>query len=185
MDLTAKLQIKPGQTVAAVGTPDDVPPLGDAANPAAEPGTADAVVAFVRNKAELDTGADAAIAAARLDRLAWIAYPKAGKLGTDLNRDILAAIVSGRGVQPVRQVAIDETWSALRFRPALPGDAGQDRGDDPGDGGRVRRGTVSVGEQQVRGADQRGGQGADVRVGRDAAEAPLGAEVSRDERRGL
>ena len=123
MDLTAKLQIKPGQTVAAVGVPAGVPPLGDAANPAAEPGTADVVVAFVRNKAELERGVDAAIAAARLDRLAWIAYPKAGKLGTDLNRDILAAIVSGRGVQPVRQVAIDETWSALRFRPALAGDA--------------------------------------------------------------
>ena len=119
MDLTAKLQIKPGQTVASVGAPDGMPPLGGAANPGAEPGAADAVIAFVRNKAELDTGADAAIAAARLDRLAWIAYPKAGKLGTDLNRDILAAIVSGRGVQPVRQVAIDETWSALRFRPAL------------------------------------------------------------------
>jgi hypothetical protein len=57
MDLTAKLQIKPGQTVAAVGVPDGVPPLGDAANPAAEPGAADAVVAFVRNRAELDTGA--------------------------------------------------------------------------------------------------------------------------------
>jgi hypothetical protein len=46
------------------------------------------------------------------------AYPKAGKLGTDLNRDVLAALLAGQGVQPVRQVAIDETWSALRFRPA-------------------------------------------------------------------
>ena len=119
MDLTAKLQIKPGQTVAAVGLPDGVPPLaGGAVHPAAEPGTADAVVAFVRHGAELDTGAAAAIAAALQDRLAWIAHPKAGKLGTDLNRDILAGLLAGRGVQPVRQVAIDETWSALCFRPA-------------------------------------------------------------------
>ncbi len=59
-----------------------------------------------------------AIEAARQDRLAWVAYPKAGKLGTDLNRDILAALLTAEGVQPVRQVAIDETWSALRFRPA-------------------------------------------------------------------
>jgi hypothetical protein len=118
MDIIAKLQIKPGQTIAAVGMPAGVPSLADGVNPAAEPGTADAVVAFVRNRAELAAGADAAIAAARLDRLAWIAYPKAGKLGTDLNRDILAALVAERGVRPVRQVAIDETWSALRFRPA-------------------------------------------------------------------
>jgi len=122
MDLTAKLQIKPGQTIAAVGMPDGVLSLAGV-NPAAEPDAADAVVAFVRNRAELAAGADAAIAAARLDRLAWIAYPKAGKLGTDLNRDILAALVAERGVRPVRQVAIDETWSALRFRPALPGHA--------------------------------------------------------------
>jgi hypothetical protein len=31
---------------------------------------------------------------------------------------MLAALVTERGVRPVRQVAIDETWSALRFRPA-------------------------------------------------------------------
>jgi len=120
MDLTAKLQIKLGQTVAVVGVPDGVPLPASGVNPAAEPGTADAVIAFVRSKAELDAAADAAIAAARLDRLAWIAYPKAGKLGTDLNRDVLVALVTERGVRPVRQVAIDETWSALRFRPALP-----------------------------------------------------------------
>jgi len=120
MDLTAKLQIKLGQTVAVVGVPDGVPLPVSGVNLAAEPGTADAVIAFVRSKAELDAAADAAIAAARLDRLAWIAYPKAGKLGTDLNRDVLVALVTERGVRPVRQVAIDETWSALRFRPALP-----------------------------------------------------------------
>jgi hypothetical protein len=88
------------------------------ANPSADAASADAVVAFARNRAELDTVAAPAVEAARQDRLAWIAYPKAGKLGTDLNRDILAALLTARGVQPVRQVAIDETWSALRFRPA-------------------------------------------------------------------
>ena len=122
MDVTAKLQIKPGQTVAALAAlavTGEVPAfvLPDA-NPPAAPGDADAVVAFARNKAELDSVAAPAIEAARQDRLAWIAYPKAGKLGTDLNRDILAALLAARGVQPVRQVAIDETWSALRFRPA-------------------------------------------------------------------
>jgi hypothetical protein len=122
MDVTAKLQIKPGQTVAALAAlavTAEVPAfvLPDA-NPPAAPGDADAVVAFARNKTELDSVAAPAIEAARQDRLAWIAYPKAGKLGTDLNRDILAALLAARGVQPVRQVAIDETWSALRFRPA-------------------------------------------------------------------
>ena len=41
-----------------------------------------------------------------------------GQPGTDVNRDILAKSLAGRGVRPVRQIAIDEVWSALRFRPA-------------------------------------------------------------------
>jgi len=119
MDVTAKLQIKAGQRVATVAASSDVPAVAAAdANPPAEPADADAVIAFARNKAELATVATPAVEAARQDRLAWVAYPKAGKLGTDLNRDILAALLTAEGVQPVRQVAIDETWSALRFRPA-------------------------------------------------------------------
>jgi hypothetical protein len=46
-----------------------------------------------------------------------VCYPKSGQLGTDLNRDSLAALLRTSGIQPVRQVAIDEVWSALRFRP--------------------------------------------------------------------
>ena len=81
------------------------------------PGAADAIVTFVRNRPDLDTVATSAIEAARRDQLVWIAYPKAGKLGTDLNRDILRESLADQGIQPVRQIAIDEVWSALRFRP--------------------------------------------------------------------
>jgi hypothetical protein len=116
MDVSAKLQIKPGQRIATVGMPGDVPPIAGGA--ADTPEAADVVVAFVRSKAELATVAVPAIDAARRDKLAWIAYPKAGKLGTDLNRDLLSAALAAEGVQPVRQIAIDEVWSALRFRPA-------------------------------------------------------------------
>jgi hypothetical protein len=74
-------------------------------------------VAFVLTRPDLDTVATSAIEAARSDKLVWIAYPKAGKLGTDLNRNILRESLAARGIQPVRQIAIDEVWSALRFRP--------------------------------------------------------------------
>jgi hypothetical protein len=117
VDISAKLQIKPGQRVATVAGFDDVPSVvpSELTGPV---DAADVIVAFVRARAELDTVAGPAIEAALRDNLAWIAYPKAGKLGTDLNRDILAGALAGRGVQPVRQVAIDDVWSALRFRPA-------------------------------------------------------------------
>jgi hypothetical protein len=119
MDISAKMQIKPGQSVAVLAGQHDVPTITAEANEtASDPRTADVVVAFVRTKADLDTVAVPAVEAAKLDKLSWIAYPKAGKLGTDVNRDVLRNTLEQRGVQPVRQVAIDEVWTALRFRPA-------------------------------------------------------------------
>lgn len=38
----------------------------------------------------------------------------------DLNRDLLASLVCRHGPRPIRQIAIDDVWSALRFRPARP-----------------------------------------------------------------
>ncbi len=90
MDLARKLQLAPGRLVAVLGAPADVD-LGDLP---VDP-SATAVLAFVRMQADLEgEDADAAIAAARDDRLAWLAYPKGGALGTDLNRDRLAAAVT-------------------------------------------------------------------------------------------
>ncbi len=115
MSVVSKLQIKPGQSIAILGRPSDVDLGVEGGDDAA---TAEAVIAFVTVSGDL-LGADAqaALSAARRDALAWVAYPKAKKLGTDLNRESLAAALMGQGVQPVRQVAIDDTWSALRFRP--------------------------------------------------------------------
>jgi hypothetical protein len=115
MDVSSKLQLKPGQSVVVLNPPPGlVLPEAVAAATAAD---ADAVVAFVVRQDDL-ASAEQAVAAARADRLAWIGYPKGGQLGTDLNRDRLVAALAGHGVQPVRQVSIDDTWSALRFRPA-------------------------------------------------------------------
>jgi hypothetical protein len=118
MNLAAKLQIKPGTLVATVGAPADGPDLAGLWDAVADPADAGAVIAFARTRADLTGAATPAIEAARQDKLAWIAYPKAGQLGTDLNRDSLAAALTARGVQPVRQVALDDVWSALRCRPA-------------------------------------------------------------------
>ncbi len=51
--------------------------------------------------------------------LVWISYPKkTAKTDSDLNRDIIRELMSGAGWRAVSIVAIDEVWSALRFRPA-------------------------------------------------------------------
>ena len=51
--------------------------------------------------------------------LIWISYPKksAHREG-NLSRDIIREAMSGAGWRAVSIVAIDEVWSALRFRPA-------------------------------------------------------------------
>jgi hypothetical protein len=45
--------------------------------------------------------------------------PKANR--ADLNRDTLWPVLGEYGMRPVSQVAVDEVWSALRFRPRKPG----------------------------------------------------------------
>jgi hypothetical protein len=46
--------------------------------------------------------------------------PKANR--ADLNRDTLWPVLGEYGMRPVSQVAVDEVWSALRFRPLKPGE---------------------------------------------------------------
>jgi hypothetical protein len=76
-----------------------------------------AVLLFAADSKTLMKIGKPAFEAAKADRQAWIAYPKAGQLGTDLNRDILWKMLEPIGIRPVRQVSIDDTWSAMRFRP--------------------------------------------------------------------
>lgn len=111
--LASKLNLKPGMKVRVVGKPSDVNLAGVATGSA----RAEAVIVFVKTLAEVASRAGPAIDAAKEDRIAWLAYPKAGKLDTDLNRDILWRHMLGKGIQGVRQVALDELWSAMRFRP--------------------------------------------------------------------
>jgi hypothetical protein len=118
MDLAGKLQLRPGESVAIVNAPDGASlALGD--HPIADRSTdADAVIVYCANRAELDELSDDFVPPASRDALTWVAYPKGGQLGTDLTRDVLAQLVRARGVQPVRQVALDDVWSALRLRSA-------------------------------------------------------------------
>ena len=52
------------------------------------------------------------------DPILWFAYPKASsrRYACDFNRDSGWDVLRGLGFDSVRQVAIDEDWSALRFR---------------------------------------------------------------------
>jgi hypothetical protein len=117
VDLAAKLQLKPEQRLESAGAPPSLAPtLVEMEHTGGEQPEA-ALVVFVADRSELDNSRAQIVESAQRDRLTWVANPKSGQLGTDLNRDSLAALLMESGIHPVRQVAIDGVWSALRFRP--------------------------------------------------------------------
>ena len=55
----------------------------------------------------------------KYDCLFWACYPKGGgQIKSDIKRDTVWKAFDLIGLQAVSQIAIDETWSALRARPA-------------------------------------------------------------------
>jgi hypothetical protein len=116
MELAAKLQLKSGQGVEAILVPGTMSTtFADLTRSIADEPAA--LLVFVTDQAALEKHRHRIVNAVNEKRLTWVAYPKAGRLGTDLNRDALAALLNASGVQPVRQIAVDDVWSALRFRP--------------------------------------------------------------------
>jgi hypothetical protein len=122
--LADKLQIKAGQGMAVLNAPagylqrlaaemEGVSVTGQASV------QSDALLLFVDNLAEVTQWVPDAIRAVKPDGLLWIAYPKGiSKVKTDVNRDRLWEATKPTGWRPVRQIALDDIWSAMRFRPA-------------------------------------------------------------------
>lgn len=114
--LAKKLLVRPGSRVAVIGAPPTIDLVLPPGVHPSERGPADIVLVYARNRAAL-----AAALAKAAKRVAdggalWVAYPKAGQLDTDLNRDVLARALHADGLEPVSQIAVDEVWSALRVK---------------------------------------------------------------------
>jgi hypothetical protein len=77
------------------------------------------VQVFVKNKAEVQQYAGQALHVIEYDGLLWFCYPKkSSSMFEDLTRDEGWEPVKEAGYAGIASVAIDETWSAMRFRPA-------------------------------------------------------------------
>jgi len=111
LSLAKKLQIRTGQCIRLINSPQGFKVDALVSN------EGEAILLFAPDSKYLKAHGSAVVDAAGHDLLAWIAYPKAGKLNTDLNRDKLSELLKQHGIQPVRLVSLDDTWSALRFRP--------------------------------------------------------------------
>ncbi len=76
------------------------------------------LLAFVTKQEEITRLAKAIGKKSKGDAIIWLAYPKGSskRFRCDFNRDSGWATLGTVGFEGVRQVAIDEDWSALRFR---------------------------------------------------------------------
>ncbi|MGM0876642.1 MAG: DUF3052 domain-containing protein [Bacillota bacterium] len=79
----------------------------------------DFVQVFGTSNEELRNLAQGAESYVKEDGLLWLCYPKKSSKvynGSDCSRESVAVLLAYEGYEPVRQVAIDDDWSALRFR---------------------------------------------------------------------
>jgi len=121
--LVKKLRIQSGQRIMVINPPDgyleklgDLPEDTRIADASSE--DLDFIQLFVKDIAELERYGQVAINSVKYDGLLWLCYPKkSSKVKTDISRDVGWEIMAENGLRPVTQVSIDETWSALRFRP--------------------------------------------------------------------
>ena len=124
--LATKLRLKPGHRIAILNAPAgfeaalEAKELGLVVSPALA-SDHDAILCFAtRLDAVLNSAAALKTALSR-GGILWVCYPKLSSasragLDSDLSRDTLRCELQALGLEGVAMVAIDDTWSALRFR---------------------------------------------------------------------
>lgn len=119
-----KLNYKEQITIFVLNAPADLQPLLDTwqqeatlKNKLAKSAVSFAL-AFCITQKEVDSIAEKLLPVAEGDAAIWFCYPKgtSKKYKCDFNRDNGWTKLGAMGWEPVRMVAIDDDWSALRFR---------------------------------------------------------------------
>ena len=78
----------------------------------------DVVQLFVTGERDLHLQLETARPVLGPAAILWVTYPKlTSKAAGALNRDVLYGLMQEQGFQAVAQIAVDETWSAMRFKP--------------------------------------------------------------------
>jgi hypothetical protein len=121
--LAKKLQVKPGKHWLLFNAPSNyltlLEPLPGGATVFYETkGTFDGVQLFVKNRTELIESLKAVIPALRTDSVFWVIYPKkSSAMESDLEMMSSWDELGKYGYGGVAAAAVDETWTALRFKP--------------------------------------------------------------------
>ncbi|MBV8389150.1 MAG: YdeI/OmpD-associated family protein [Mucilaginibacter sp.] len=118
-----KLQVKPGKHWLLFNAPANylalLEPLPEGTTISYEAkGTFDGIQLFVKNSTELVESLKVVVPTLKPDSVFWIIYPKKNSgIETDLAMMGSWSAPADHGLEPVAAAAIDETWTALRFRP--------------------------------------------------------------------
>jgi hypothetical protein len=73
---------------------------------------------FTKNTDELQAWAEKSVRSLEKDGLLWICYPKkTSSLYENLSRDEGWEAITSLGFEGVSLISVDDTWSAMRFRP--------------------------------------------------------------------
>jgi hypothetical protein len=118
-DVADKLQLRPDQRLHVLEEPAEASALLTGVTRAADRdgADADAVLLFARDQADVEAHAARLRDHLRAGGIAWAAFPSAASdVVTDLEGDRGWDALAELGLRPVRHVALDAVWSALRFR---------------------------------------------------------------------
>jgi hypothetical protein len=114
--LLKKLGIKDGDTVVVIDGPDGLDIPVTATRLPTSAATADVIVFFTTERADLERNLDALRTAMTPSAGLWIAWPKkASKVPTDMTEDVVREVALPTGLVDNKVCAIDETWSGLRL----------------------------------------------------------------------
>jgi hypothetical protein len=120
--IAEKLLIKPHTTVWLSDPSRSalLAPMPDGVREVETPATASVAVLFADSAADVRQQLEKDAAELAKPGVFWVAYPKGNR--ADINRDSLWPIMADFDMRPCGQVAIDERWSGLRFRPNRAGE---------------------------------------------------------------
>ena len=125
MDWVKKLQYRDADALLLVNVPEDMRKhfqdafpdieIVEAGNEAAE---ASFIVSFVRSEEDIQHLSEKMGTAGLVEPLFWVAYPKKSspRYRVAISRDRGWNSLKEAGWKPVRQVSLDDDWSAIRFR---------------------------------------------------------------------
>ena len=119
--LAAKLGVKAGMTVRAVGAPDDyerlLAPLPDGASVSRRPAADAAIVHhFATRRGELAKALRAYRAKLDAATPVWVSWPKkAAGVATDITEDTIRSVALPLGYVDIKVCAVSDVWSGLKL----------------------------------------------------------------------